>query len=150
MIKTKRNKPSNSEQLPEFWRVIVMDVRYVPMQTAGQIRFLASLCAGIVHGVQPGPLIQKFTVKNRFHDSFVRWPCCSAKQLFCLVSCVLSLRPCVLTVLFHQVSKTYEKGFFSIRNGFLCRDLTFQQSGLYLSSPMAINNQFERDLRHQV
>ena len=49
-----------------------------------------------------------------------------------------------LTVLFHQMSKRYENGFIDTKNGFLGLDLTFRQSGLYLSSRMAINNQFER------
>ena len=82
LIKTNRKKPSNLEQLPEFWRAIVMDARYVPMQTADPNLLLASSCAGIVHGVQPGPLIQGFTVRNRFHDSSAGSACYSAKQLF--------------------------------------------------------------------
>ena len=73
-----------------------MDARYVPMQTAEGNPLLASSCAGIAHGVQPGLLIQEFMARNHFRDSSAESACYSAKQFFCLLPSDFSLESCVL------------------------------------------------------
>ena len=59
---------NSSELLIGFWRVFVINVRYVPSRTSDRILLLAGSCVGIAHGVLLGLPIQESTDGNLFPD----------------------------------------------------------------------------------